>query len=922
MARCKVKLGFTGCLTVDCQGSSGGLALLWKPEVNLQIINYSSHHIHALIKGEGPHERDWVFSGIYGHSVTASRHETWGLLHHLCRLTSCPWLLMGDFNEILEPNEKRGGNRRSEGLMEHFRAALIDCNLQDLGFSRGPYFTWCNGREGEGCIWERLDRCLASPDWVEAFPNFQVSHGSVSYSDHLPIWLNTEGVSQYDRRKKMFRFESMWVGHEECEAIIKDVWQNEEGRGNMVATMRRVKECNSKLDNWNRTRFGLVHKNLAKAKDKLQTLQEEDPNCVEAENLKAPRKEVQLWLERDELLWKQRSRVLWLHSGDKNSKYLHSKASQRKKRNFIVKLQDSEGRWREGAQRDSLIIDYFQTLFSPSAERGAWDVLEGLEGRLTPELSLDLEREFVAEEVTLVVNQMHPNKAPGPDGMSPLFYQKYWHVLGNDIIAAVLNVLNTGVFPEGFNHTLLVLIPKKKTATQLAFVPGRLITDNVLVAYELVHFLKQKRKGKKGFMSLKLDMSKAYDRVEWDFLEEILLRLGVGLISLLRQADVNQTVTGIKLCRGAPQINHLLFADDSVIFCKADLGYNPSYTWKGIWEARKILLKGCQMRIGNELTARIWEDTWIPGHQALKNGMSLCEGTDMTAKVARLIDSHTGWWDVEQVRALFNPIIVSDILKIVLSPGRYEDAWFWRHEKSENFSVRSAYRFMAALESQNSPENSTRNEDKKLWKALWRNKLIYEKVKENPIAVIHHALSLQIPTSFLRNSPNLRSAVCWNVPPTGFVKLNVDGALFYDYQKASVGAVVRDDHGQVIMAVSKSEPEVSEAEAVELIAMLRGLQFTSQLGFSRIILESDCLILVEGLQADGESFSVSGYLISEVKRMLHLFLEARVQHVPRMGNQVAHCLARHAWRVKDVELWMHSFPDFIAQHVWLDNSLV
>jgi len=82
-------------------------------------------------------------------------------------------------------------------------------------------------------------------------------------------------------------------------------------------------------------------------------------------------------------------------------------------------------------------------------------------------------------------------------------------------------------------------------------------------------------------------------------------------------------------------------------FFESKLGFNPSYAWKGIWEARKILLKGYQLRIGNGNTARIWEDTWVPGHQALKNEMILYEGTNMSVKVASLIDRHMRWWDVQ-----------------------------------------------------------------------------------------------------------------------------------------------------------------------------------------------------------------------------------------------------------------------------------
>lgn len=150
--------------------------------------------------------------------------------------------------------------------------------------------------------------------------------------------------------------------------------------------------------------------------------------------------------------------------------------------------------------------------------------------KVTSAMNELLNAPFTVEEVRKALFMMKPNKAPGPDGFTTCFFQRHWELIGHDICVSVLAFLNGGEMPNSVNNTMLVLIPKvlhpqeltqfrpishcnvlykicfKVIANRLrlvlneiiseeqsAFVPGRLITDNVLVAYESIHYLKRKK---------------------------------------------------------------------------------------------------------------------------------------------------------------------------------------------------------------------------------------------------------------------------------------------------------------------------------------------------------------------------------------------------------------------------------------------
>lgn len=132
----------------------------------VEVKSYSKHHIDIVVHTENGSY--WRFIRIYGHPETRQKHHTWTLMKRLATLSSLPWLCFGDFNEILMPFEKLGGNVRDVRMMFEFREAMRECELVDLGW-KGQPFTWSNQRYGPHLTEERLDRFLCNRSWGNFF---------------------------------------------------------------------------------------------------------------------------------------------------------------------------------------------------------------------------------------------------------------------------------------------------------------------------------------------------------------------------------------------------------------------------------------------------------------------------------------------------------------------------------------------------------------------------------------------------------------------------------------------------------------------------------------------------------------------------------------------------------------------------------
>ena len=199
-------------------GRSGGVILFWKQEINIQQIYSAPKYIDVRVVESS--DKIWRLTGIYGEPRWEDKYKTWDKIRELNGQFSMPWVIIGDFNEILFSHEKEGGNPRPQGYMQAFRDVLSDCELYDLGFSGDP-FTW-----KRGCIRARLDRVVANTAWITMHPESTVQHLDYSRSDHRPILLDTEHQDATSiNNATSRRFEARWLQEENFRDVVNQAWE-------------------------------------------------------------------------------------------------------------------------------------------------------------------------------------------------------------------------------------------------------------------------------------------------------------------------------------------------------------------------------------------------------------------------------------------------------------------------------------------------------------------------------------------------------------------------------------------------------------------------------------------------------------------------------------------------------------------------
>eukprot|EP00253_Pinus_taeda_P029818 PITA_29818 len=544
----------------DAEGSAGGLAILWNSE---EVIFENWISLPKILSGVcrivGTKERILI-SGVYGPHLPRGRKEFMRNIQAVRKLIPDDlWIIGGDFNLIRDLGEKRGGIRRQDPSMDDFNELITNLRLVDTPTTNGV-FTWNNRRGGRNQIASKLDRFLLSEQVLnkDVFIEAKILPGLGS--DHWPICLEID--IKKIKSKKPFRFESFWLRNLDFLNKLEEWWTQSHVRGQckMHTFQLRLKEIKNKIRKWNKEDFG----NIFEEKQKLEKAMEEVQQQIILEGRDEERSKEESSLisqleerrKQEEILWRQKSRINWLREGERNTKFFHQAMIQHRQRNRIFSIKNEAGeRVIEQDGIEKVLTDYHKGILTETQDdRGVAinQICKEIPKMIREEQNKGLMRVATLTEVEEVIMNMKKGKAPGPDGFMAEFYQAGWQFLGQDILEVVEESRIKHRMWSGMNSTFITLIPKtnnseeaqgfrpialcnviyKIIATlvakrlkpllpsiispeQTGFVEGRQILDGLVVAQEMIHSLNQhKRKG----MMIKLDLSKAYDRLNWRYL--------------------------------------------------------------------------------------------------------------------------------------------------------------------------------------------------------------------------------------------------------------------------------------------------------------------------------------------------------------------------------------------------------------------
>ncbi|XP_048605758.1 uncharacterized protein LOC106359240 [Brassica napus] len=502
------KFGFSNLKTVEPVGKGGGLAVLWKKSCKVEVLQANRRVIDLKIQWQ---EKMFFLTCVYGEPIKGKRGDVWERITRTGTTRNGAWVMTGDFNELIDPSEKIDGAARSAEEGKDFRQMLHACGLWNIKHV-SYQFSWAGTRNNEN-VQSSGFQVRPALDKRESF----ITAVSQSWKRH--------SAGQAGLLRKI----------SQCRKDIS-IWK----RAAKPNSALRIHELHSKIDEATRSCFN------------------------KGEELSLLRSELNEEYHNKEIFWMQKSRLNWLRSGDRNTKFFHAVTKNRRAQNRILSLIDDDDKeWFAEEDLGRLADSHFKLLYSSEDVGITLEDWNSIPAIVTEEQNAQLMAQISREEVREAVFDINPHKCPGPDGMNGFFFHQFWDTMGDDLTSMAQEFLRTGKLEEGINKTNICLVPKKLEAKRLVefrpiTVPESTLQGDPLSPYQVL--INGTPHG---------DIRPTRGIRQGDPLSPYLFVICTEmLVQKLIQTENSGEITCLKVARGAPAVSHLLYADDSMFYCK------------------------------------------------------------------------------------------------------------------------------------------------------------------------------------------------------------------------------------------------------------------------------------------------------------------------------------------------------------------
>lgn len=275
-------------------------------------------------------------------------------------------------------------------------------------------------------------------------------------SDHKPVLVHLFG--QQSGPRGSFRFDKRMVGKQKVRECILEAWSSQAGNAQR-SLVERFGCVRRSLGRWKRESGSNSKERMCALRFDLEA--EYTSGSPDWEKIRFLKSEIAKAFRDEEDFWCQKSRDKWLVAGDNNTSFFHASVKDLRQRNQLSKLVGEAGQDATSAEAmGKVAVDYFTSLFSSVDGGNLSNIFTGFNAKVTVEMNEKLTRNVTDMEIRDAVFGIKASNAPGNDSLNGLFFQKYWDIIGPDIIKEIRAFVTTGTFPCEWNATQICLSPK------------------------------------------------------------------------------------------------------------------------------------------------------------------------------------------------------------------------------------------------------------------------------------------------------------------------------------------------------------------------------------------------------------------------------------------------------------------------------